>query len=203
MTRSAGALLAGLVALTAALAAGHLLGPDLAVRDWVLAHRFGPLWWLARSLNHLGSANLLAAGCLVVAVPAAVRDRTWRPLLAVVAAYALSYLVVGPLKLLFDRAAPRSPLADAVDLFGDPGGLSYPSGHVVNAVIWYGVLALLLDAWSRGRLPGPVHRALRVVPPVLVSATVTYLAFHWVTDVLAGLALGLLLDRLLTRLIRR
>jgi membrane-associated phospholipid phosphatase len=197
------ALLAAFVALTAALAAGRLLDLDLAVRDWALAHRWEPLWWLARSLNHLGSANLLAAVCLVVAVPVAVRDRTWRPLLPVVAAFGVSYLVVGPLKLLFDRAAPRSPLWDAVELFGDPGDLSYPSGHVVNAVIWYRVLVLLLDAWcrrSRPDLPEPVRRGLRLVPPVLVSCTVTYLAFHWLTDVLAGLALGLLLDRLLARL---
>jgi membrane-associated phospholipid phosphatase len=195
-------LLAGFLALTAALAAGHLLGLDLAVRDGALAHRVEPLWWLARSLNQLGSANLLAAVCLVVAVPVAVRDRTWRTLVPVVAAYGLSYLVVGPLKLLFDRAAPRSPLADAVELFGRPGDLSYPSGHVVNAVIWYGVLVLLLDAWCRGGLPEPVRRVLRVVPPVLVSGATTYLAFHWATDVLAGLALGLLLDRLLARVIK-
>ncbi|HEU5108969.1 MAG TPA: phosphatase PAP2 family protein [Micromonosporaceae bacterium] len=205
-------LFAGFVALTGALALGALPDLDLAVRDWVLAHRWEPLWHLARSLNHVGSANLLAAVCLVLAVPLAVRRRTPRPLLPVVAAYGLSYLVVGPLKVLFDRAAPRSPQPDAVELFGHPAGdLSYPSGHVVNAVIWYQVVVLLLDAWSQGwsrrgggapggGLPEAVRLSIRVAPPVVVSLTVTYLAFHWVTDVLAALALGVVLDRILTSL---
>jgi membrane-associated phospholipid phosphatase len=43
---------------------------------------------------------------------------------------------------------------------------------------------------------------LRVVPPVLIGCTTTYLAFHWITDVLAGLVLGLLLERLLARVIK-
>jgi hypothetical protein len=71
---------------------------------------------------------------------------------------------------------------------------------VVNAFIWFRVLVLLLAAWTRGPLPGPARRALRVGPPVVVSLTVTYLAFHWLTDVLAAVPLGLLLDRLLARI---
>jgi membrane-associated phospholipid phosphatase len=123
--------------------------------------------------------------------------------LPIVAAFALSYLLVGPVKLFTDRAAPRSPAPDAAELFADPDGWSYPSGHVVNAIIWYQVLALLARAWLRatGR-PEPswaVRRALRVGPPAVISLTVTYLAFHWLTDVLAAIPLGLLLDRMLAR----
>jgi len=49
------------------------------------------------------------------------------------------------------------------------------------------------------RVPPPVHRAIRVVPVVVVLVTTTYLGFHWVTDGLAGLLVGLLLDRLFSR----
>jgi membrane-associated phospholipid phosphatase len=231
------ALLAVFAALTAALAAGALLDLDVAVRDWCLAHRWEPAYLLARGLNQIGSANLLAAICLVIAMALGIRERGSAasgrhdatsgqhvatsgqqdaasgqggaaprriraavPVLPILAAFALSYLLIGPVKLLTDRAAPRAPAHDAVELFADPAGWSYPSGHVVNAFIWYQVLTLLLDAWLRGGLPDPVHRLLRVAPPVVVSCTVTYLAFHWVTDVLAALALGLLLDRLMRRI---
>jgi branched-subunit amino acid ABC-type transport system permease component len=186
--------------MTAALAAGALLDLDVAVRDWCLTHRWGPAVPVARALNQLGSANLLAAVCLVLAVAVGVRERTPRPLLPLVAAYGLSYLLVGPVKLLTDRGAPRSPAPDAVELFADPAGWSYPSGHVVNAFIWFRVLVLLLAAWTRGPLPGPARRALRVGPPVVISLTVTYLAFHWLTDALAAVPLGLLLDRVLARI---
>jgi hypothetical protein len=194
------ALLAGFGALTAALAAGALLDLDLAIRDWCVEHTWEPLRLLARALNQLGSANLLAAVCLVVAVAVGVRARSARPLLPIVAAYGLSYLVIGPIKLVTDRAAPGSTAPDAVELFADPAGWSYPSGHVVNAFIWYQVLVLLLDAWLAPGLPPAVRRWLRVAPPVIVSCTVTYLAFHWFGDVLAALALGLLLDRMLARI---
>lgn len=198
------ALLAAFVALTAALVAGAFLDLDVAVRDWCLDHHWQPLHLLSRGLNQGGSANLLAAICLVIAAALGVRARTATPVLPIVTAFALSYLVVGPVKVWTDRAAPKAGAADAVRLFADPEGWSYPSGHVVNAFIWYQVLVLLLDAWLRtaGRragLPGPVRRAIRVTPPVVISFTVTYLAFHWVTDVVAAIALGVLLDRVLRR----
>jgi len=183
------------LALAVARPGDPLLNLDQSVRDWALTHRWEPLWHLARTLNHLGSANLLAAICLVLAVVVGVRGRTWRPFPLVLGTYALSYLVVGPVKVAFDRKAPLSRAPDAVLLFGEPGDLSYPSGHVVNTFIWYQVLVILLGAG----LPPLIRRVLRVAPPVIVSATVLYLAFHWLTDVLAALALGLLLDRLLAR----
>jgi hypothetical protein len=40
---------------------------------------------------------------------------------------------------------------------------------------------------------------MRVAPPVIVVLTTTYLNYHWVTDGLGAVALGLLLDRVLHR----
>jgi membrane-associated phospholipid phosphatase len=75
--------------------------------------------------------------------------------------------------------------------------MSYPSGHVENALVWYGVIALLLGALVA--VPPPVRVALRVIPPIIVFCTTTYLAFHWLTDSIAGLFLGLILTRLMAR----
>ena len=41
---------------------------------------------------------------------------------------------------------------------------------------------------------------LRLAPPVLVGATFVYLGYHWLTDILAGLLLGVFLGRVLARL---
>jgi hypothetical protein len=75
--------------------------------------------------------------------------------------------------------------------------MSYPSGHVANALVWYGVIALLLGALVT--VPPRVHLAIRLVPPVIVFCTTTYLSFHWLTDSIAGLFLGLILTRLMAR----
>ena len=41
---------------------------------------------------------------------------------------------------------------------------------------------------------------VRVVPPVLVGATFSYLGYHWLTDIVAGLLLGGLLELVLRRI---
>jgi membrane-associated phospholipid phosphatase len=201
-----GLLLASFLALTAALAGGLLLDVDVAVRDWVDAHRPTPAYWVARSLNYLGQGGLVLlplTGTLAVAV--GLRARSIRPLLLVVAAFLVTVLTIGPIKLLIYRGYPHNEQLPAPEeLFSDPvAGHAYPSGHVANAVVWYGVLAVLLSALLRrtGRrdVSPATHRLIRFGPPVVLFCTTTYLGFHWLTDSVAGLLLGLLLDRLLAR----
>ena len=76
------------------------------------------------------------------------------------------------------------------------GGQSYPSGHLVNALVWYGILALLLSPW----LTPLLWRLVRIVPPVVLTLTTVYLGYHWLTDTVAGILLGVFLDRLLRRI---
>lgn len=194
-------LLAGFVALTAALAAGWFLDLDLAVRAWSERHQSTVIYWAARALNYLGNSGPLSVLALVIAALVARRLGSLRPLLVPVIAFAVTIGVVLPVKLLTDRAAPRSPLSDAVELFNDlpPGeyGESYPAGHMVVAIIWFRVLLTLVAALVP--VPSRLGVAIRVAPPLIVAFTTTYLNFHWLTDVVAGLLLGLLLDRLLAR----
>lgn len=73
--------------------------------------------------------------------------------------------------------------------------MSYPSGHLGNSVVWYGVIALLVGGLVT--LSPRANLALRVIPPAVVFCTTTYLAFHWTTDSVAGLLLGLVLARIM------
>jgi membrane-associated phospholipid phosphatase len=191
------ALLAGFVALTVALANGWFLGLDVAVRDWCDDHRPAAAYRLARGLNFLGNGGPVAGIAGVFSLFVAWRLRSLRPMLLVIAAFLLTTGVTLPLKNWLDRPAPHSPLPHAVELFR--GGESYPAGHLVVAVVWYGVLVLLLAAVVP--LSPAVSRAIRIVPVAVVMCTTTYLGFHWLTDDLAGLLLGVLLYRLLTRLV--
>jgi membrane-associated phospholipid phosphatase len=145
---------------------------------------------------------------IVLSALVAYRRRSVRPLLVFAAVFVLAYLTIGPLKIWLDRAAPAFPGPDRLALFNPHASglaaMSYPSGHVANALAWYGVIAVLLNALLRS-LDRPVlsaraYTALRVLPPAIVFCTTTWLAFHWITDSVAGLLLGLLLTRLLTRI---
>ena len=195
-------LLVAFAALTVALARGHLLALDVRVADWADGHRPPALYWPARVLNYLGQGGqVLMPVSIVLAGLLAWRRRSIRPLLVFVAAFVLTYLTIGPLKIWFDRAAPHFTGPDRVVLFNPAAtgasALSYPSGHVANALVWYGVIALLLGGLIT--LRPRVQTALRVLPPAIVFCTTTYLGFHWITDSVAGLFLGLVLTRLMAR----
>lgn len=189
--------------LTVLLAQGHLLGADAAVADWSDAHRPPVAYWIARVLNSLGQGGwLLMPLAVLLAVLLAWRTRSVRPLLVFLATGVLTYLTIGPAKIFFQRAAPAFTGPDRTILFNDaavgPLGMSYPSGHVANAVVWYAVIAFLL-AGLIGGLGRRARLALRILPPVIVFGTTTYLSWHWITDSIAGLFLGLVLARLLAR----
>jgi membrane-associated phospholipid phosphatase len=92
-------------------------------------------------------------------------------------------LLANGIKALVDRARP-----DLSQLTGFAGS-SFPSGHSTAAAATYAGIALLL---SRRRSPGA--RALlaggAVAIAVAVAASRVLLGVHWLTDVMAGLALG-------------
>ncbi|MDG4824753.1 phosphatase PAP2 family protein [Asanoa sp. WMMD1127] len=195
--RSAAAWFAAFAVFTTLLAGGAFLDLDVAVRDWSDAHRPESAFHVAKALYFLGSANLIAAILLVAAVLLGLRDRTVRPALLVVGTAAVSYAVVVPLKIWTDRSAPHAPWPRAVDLFAHDAGWSYPSGHVVNTLIWYPVLLLLVELTLRRTLPAGIRRAVLLGPVLIVFAAVTYLGYHWVTDCVAGVFLGAALRGLL------
>ncbi len=156
---------------------------DTRVHAFVVAHRTGWLTAVMRNVTWLGSGWVLIP-VLVATTLILLRRRTrrdvgwvWASYLGAVALYALA-------KPLAHR--PRPPVAD---LIGAASGLSYPSGHATQAVATWGMLALIASAGRSARV-----RAVLVVAAVLVvglvGASRLYLGAHWLTDVLAGYALG-------------
>jgi hypothetical protein len=201
-------LLAAFAALTAALAAGWLLDLDVAVRDWSDGHRPTPAYALTRAANYLGQGGVLTIVATGLAVALLGRARTVRPLLVVAATFVLTTVVVLPLKWWTHRAAPSSTVVDAERLFHPslPAGeyaLSYPAGHLVVAVVWYPVIAMLIDsllrATGRPEMRPGLRTAIRVAPTAILLVTTTYLSFHWLTDGPAGILVGLLLLLLIAR----
>ncbi|GAA0912940.1 phosphatase PAP2 family protein [Virgisporangium aurantiacum] len=188
-----------LAAITALAWAGVTHGIDLDVRDWADTHRPTPAYVAARVLNYLGQGTPLSILAMGLAVLLAWRKHSVRPVLPVLAAYLLLMFTVGPMKVLTDRAAPHKPegVPNREEFFS--GGMSYPSGHTANTIVWYGVLVLLLSALAPTTMRPAARLALRFGPPLIVAVVTTYLGFHWITDTVAGLIAGLLLDRLLRR----
>jgi membrane-associated phospholipid phosphatase len=197
-------LVAAFAGLTVALANGHLLTLDQRLADWAFAHQPAPVYWTARVLNYLGQGGqVLMPVALILTGVLAYRARSWRAVLPFAAAVVLTYITIGPLKIWADRAAPRFDGPEKAVMFNPYASgakaMSYPSGHMGNSVVWYAVIALLIGLLLRRPLRTRESLAVRVLPVVVLFCTTVYTGFHWLTDSIAGVLLGLVLARLIER----
>jgi len=113
------------------------------------------------------------------------RQRSLRPLLVMGMALLLLNVTVGGVKIVTGRLGPHyAHYVGSPELFS--GGNIFPSGHTANAVVTWGVLAYLAVRWRR---TGGVLAGLTAAS---VGLTTVYLGTHWISDVFAGWAAGLL-----------
>jgi membrane-associated phospholipid phosphatase len=157
------------------------------VKGWGLADSAAyPLVWLVTQLG--GRVTILVVLAGLVGYLAWTR-RTLLPLVRVLVALVLLTGTVYALKYGTGRTAPRFP---GSHFFHDDGA-SFPSGHVANAVLMWGVARWQAVEYG---LPARVQLVLwwlAVVGPVLTGLSMISLDFHWVTDAVVGAAVGVLL----------
>lgn len=184
------ALLAGFASVTAdVLLSGPLTRLDWAVHVFVERQMHRPWWWwLARILKLAGHQVVLTAPLGALCLFAAIRYRTWRPVLVVfLVAGALAVIVPG-LKILTGRTPPN----EEVDLVFT-GETEYPSGHAVNAIVlWGAFLELARSTFRRVARWAPPRRRNALIAAAAAAAGLGMVAldYHWLTDVLAGWMLG-------------
>ncbi len=95
------------------------------------------------------------------------------------------------IKIIVSR--PR-PTANLVDIFSKAGGQSFPSGHVMAYVAFFGLIfSLGIILFRRDRW---WYYLLLIIPAffvVMVGPSRIYLGDHWASDVLGGYLIGGLL----------
>lgn len=136
------------------------------------------------AVTALGSAWTLVPVSLVVGAVLVARRR-WGEALVLVTATSGAGVLNAALKLLIERPRPDFlvPLIDVT-------GYSFPSGHASAAAAFYMTLALLATGWVRHWETRVYVLLSAVAIVVLVGFSRMYLGVHYLSDVLAGFALG-------------
>lgn len=180
-TLAAGEVYEGVVAGTDGLS-----GLDQPVLDHAVALRSPGLDAAVTQFTNLGGTVGMPILATVLTAAVAAWRRSWTPVWLMTVAVAGSLTMTGVGKSLVGRLRP--PLSLAVPPYETSA--SFPSGHTLNATVVIGVLLYLV-------LPRVRSYAARVAVTVLgvsfagaMGLSRVFLGHHWISDVVAGWALG-------------
>jgi undecaprenyl-diphosphatase len=168
------------------LEGGGLISHDEAVLTWFVDHRTDRLITVAKSISTLGAFGSLAIVAALIAVW--LWRRGWHVGLAVapLTSLVLASLASTVAKALFDRERPPVTVhATTVTL------AAFPSGHATDAAAFFLAASLTLAITiAHQRSTQIVLIATGLLLAVLVGLSRLVLGVHWLSDVVAGWALG-------------
>ncbi len=142
---------------------------------------------VAQFLTNLGGPIGLTIILIIIVAIMTIRWRSRTPLTLMVIGMAGSLLMTAVGKDLVGRARP--PEADAVPPYETSP--SFPSGHALNNTVAACLVAYLLLLHLTSLLLRIVSVVVAVAWFVTIGLTRVFLGYHWLTDVMAGWALGL------------
>jgi len=156
---------------------------DNSVANWGFRHRSSGSTSALHLVTNLGNIRFVLAFALVLVAFELIRRRSRWSVLFLVAVLAGEEGAMLAVKDLVSRVRPALT-SEAATL-----GPSFPSGHSSTAAAFYAALALLIGR-RRGHVARTSLAAAAVGIAVAVACTRVLLDVHWVSDVVAGLALG-------------
>jgi len=179
----AGAIVAVGVLLEMARRGTWLARWDDAAARWGARRSRGTTGDVLRAVTELGATRTVVVAAAAAAVLAWVRTRRLAAA-AFLATTLLTTLVVNnTVKAIVDRPRP-----DIARLVGHAGS-SFPSGHTATAAAAWAAIALVAGRGRSRRVQAALVATAAGITAAVASTRVL-LGVHWVTDVLAGAAVG-------------
>jgi len=156
---------------------------DNSAARWGAAHTTGTAESVVKVITQFGSTPVVIGVCVLVAAVEYRRIRT-RAVPAFLGTVAVSELVINNLvKVAVGRERPN--IARLVHA----SGFSFPSGHTAASAAVYAAVALVVGR-RRTRRTKSILAGIAGGITVAVATSRVLLGAHWLTDVIAGAALG-------------
>jgi len=176
----------GFVELTDELAENELTAVDKSVTEYIVSFRSEGLTNYFSFVTDLGDRNAYVIFAIVLAVFYRIKHRSWKFILQTTAVLLLATLSNMVLKQVFNRARPSLEHLVTVNT------LSYPSGHAMSAMAFYGFLIFLCLRYKMHRWLRMIFVTLLVLLILSIGVSRIYLGVHYPTDVAAGFIGGLI-----------
>jgi membrane-associated phospholipid phosphatase len=176
----------GFVDLTEELAANQLTAFDNRVTDFVLSFRRD---WLTAFLRFITTVGTRTGYLIVIALLTIyflIRHRSWKFIVQTVVVLVLASLSNVALKEVINRARPT--IEHLVTVYT----LSYPSGHAMSAMGFYGFLIFLTMRYEMTTLMRVTLLVFLSFMILSIGISRIYLGVHYPSDVLAGFIGGLI-----------
>jgi len=188
--RRAAVLLAGAVACVAmfvvllvTVSDEHgILAVDRHVEDFFGDHRGTWLYHLCAVFTRLSAYEVVLPFGIAAGLWLCWRRQAAWPVLFVLASFFPPALITGVLKYTVHRHEP-------FDLPTEPGR-AFPSGHAVMAIAVYPLLAAILAMTVSSRRQARAAWMAAIAICALSALSMLYRGSHWLTDEVAGFALG-------------
>ncbi|MGO1713192.1 MAG: phosphatase PAP2 family protein [Senegalia sp. (in: firmicutes)] len=136
-------------------------------------------------ITELGSVWFLTAGTLIVSLILFFKEKKKLDTLFLIITVAGSGVLIKALKNIFKRERPSIiPNIDAV-------GFSFPSGHAMGSITFYGFLIYLIIKSKFSKLIKWLLSIILALLFILIGMSRVYLGAHFPSDVIAGQLSGL------------
>ena len=167
------------------IATNEVLEFDTVIREWVYTLRNSLTKGILIPCTYLGNwQSLVSLALILILIP-----KTRRNIGIPMAITAISSTIIyGIVKALFQR--PRPDIA--LHLI-DQGGYSFPSGHSMNGMVFFGILIYLIRKSCNNKMVANTLTVLLSLLVITIGFSRVFVGVHFPTDILGGWSLGIAL----------
>jgi len=155
---------------------------DKSIQDVIFLMREDFLTGLLKIVTYSANWEIIVVFCVILLTFENTRIKVGIPISI---ASAVSTIIYKVIKTVYARPRP-----DIGFYLIEQGGLSFPSGHSMTGLVFYGLLIYFITEYGKENRAQKALISLLVVLIVLIGFSRVYLGVHYPTDVLAGWFLG-------------
>lgn len=159
------------------------------VLSWMIDHRQSQITDVMKIITTAASPLVLTAFvCIFVAIWAIFNREVWRPLLLIVTTGVATVSSVLLKLIISNERPPQISMIKPLET-----DYSFPSGHTIGMVVFLLIVSYLICSRRPSGWRIFSWTIITVIGIGIIAASRLYLGYHWLTDVVASIGLGLVI----------